>query len=1017
VSDLSGVPSGATVSTSVPAAPNKTVVVMLPRGYSFSEPVAIGASFAGLGANAGAPQTVSTGNPVTLDGSQSTGAISSWLWTQTSGPGYPGTKVIADNSSGAKATFTPTVIGAYTFRLTITGGATSYTTVTVTADSTAAARTQCQDCHLANNVGVQAGVFGKWSSSQHRANFVMCSKCHVGADTGAHPGPGLTSSTLLNVCNGCHIGQSGTVNNHPFAIGTALCVTCHDPHSTVGTAAGITPVHFNNQTGAGYPASYMTSRASCTDCHFDSAENALVRAQWGASGHAATSDAPWTSYDFKTRSGCVQCHTTTGFIAYSTGKVTAAWGDASDKTKEVVTCIACHSDITTGTVRTVTPVRPFADDAYLNRNMGNSNVCMDCHSGRNNGNSIEVQVGVADFTNLPFVAPHYLAAGGSLHGKSGYHFPGQTYAFYSSNSHRGIGMFNASGTGTGGPCIGCHMSSAAPHSYQAAVRDTSGNLTAISSTVCAGCHASSLDLPTLAADQAAFANALSVLKAMLADKGFVYSLNYPYFNSTNWGSDQVGADAMGAAFNYELLLAEPGAYAHNGAYARKLITDSIDSLYNGSVTGSIDSALAHLVQIGAITQAVADSLTAYKATNNCTSCHANTSGSHTKHLSNSVGCVSCHSLTAASNTALIPGTQKHLNGVVDVNLAAGGSYGAGICSAVYCHSNGASTFVNPVWGGGPSDCNFCHPLASLRGAHAAHIGALVPTSYGDTGNYSTANEYRFGCANCHPTAVSSHGDGHIDLTLVPTADGSLRSKNNPSVVIGGIGNTGSGITGNSGSSVVCSAAYCHSNGGVGAALVYVNSPDWYAGHPAGDSCAMCHGNAPATGAHAKHAVSIHSTMVYDENNNPIPAAAAPAVSVHGDPNQATTISCNICHSLTVTSDANDNNSVCASCHSSDPKGTPVLNKTVHLNGSVDVVFQDIKVVSKAQIKPASFGKYSSVWTRSTYKVDAGSFDTAKLSLAQGVYNADKSCSNMACHNGAAPKWSDRLTCISCHSAL
>ena len=52
---------------------------------------------------------------------------------------------------------------------------------------------------------------------------------------------------------------------------------------------------------------------------------------------------------------------------------------------------------------------------------------------------------------------------------------------------------------------------------------------------------------------------------------------------------------MGAAFNYKLFVAEPGAYAHNPEYAKQLIIDSIDAAYNGgTVTGSIDSALADL---------------------------------------------------------------------------------------------------------------------------------------------------------------------------------------------------------------------------------------------------------------------------------------------------------------------------------------------------------------------------------------------------------------------------------------
>ena len=122
----------------------------------------------------------------------------------------------------------------------------------------------------------------------------------------------------------------------------------------------------------------------------------------------------------------MQCHTTTGFIAYSTGKVTAAWGAAFDKTKEVFTCKGCHTDVAAGVVRKVTPVRPFADDTYINRNVGISNLCMDCHSGTNNGMNIMARLGTipsADFSNQEYVVPHYLSAGGTMHGKVGIPFP------------------------------------------------------------------------------------------------------------------------------------------------------------------------------------------------------------------------------------------------------------------------------------------------------------------------------------------------------------------------------------------------------------------------------------------------------------------------------------------------------------------------------------------------------------------------------------------------------------------
>jgi hypothetical protein len=88
-----------------------------------------------------------------------------------------------------------------------------------------------------------------------------------------------------------------------------------------------------------------------------------------------------------------------------------------------------------------------------------------------------------------------------------------------------------------------------------------------------------------------------------------------------------------------------------------------------------------------------------------------------------------------------------------------------------------------------------------------------------------------------------------------------------------------------------------------------------------------------------------------------------------------------------------------------------------LNGSVDVVFKDVKVATQAQIGPASFGKYSTIWSRSTYKVDAGSRDLTKESLRGSAWNVvDKSCAT-ACHNSIPATWNSRLSCVGCHSQL
>ncbi len=978
-----------------------------------------------LTASLGLPsQTTSVGVPLRLTAGASTisprGTVVSYAFAAPSG-GTLTTTTGSANSAGAIATnFSSATAGTYTVTLRLTSGSvTSTDQVTINVQSKQFGASQfCLTCHTGTVVDLYSGSLHATASSGP-----SCQVCHNPGLALAHPGLAVGGQPLTNSCLICHVVP---VPGHPVAIGANPCIHCHNPHSLIATVPDIQGApHYNNITTGAYPASYVTSRATCYDCHIDTPLNATVRGQWAQSGHAATKELPWTALDFKTMPGCEHCHTTTGFIAYSSGKVIAAWGRASDKTKEVLTCIGCHSDVPAGIVRTVTPVKPYVDDTAINHNVGTSNICMDCHVGINNGKSIKS----GNFNNQKFIPPHYLTAAGTLQGNSGYNFPGRLYANYSINSHRNVGMGNNNSTGYNGPCIECHVTAVNKHAYLPVTIDpVTGAITGITTTVCTNCHgADSMTVPVLEGQRLNYINALDILKASLKFRNYSGS-----FSNTNWGSGQSGANAMGAAYNYKLLLAEPGAYAHNTAYAKQLLIDSIDASYNqGTVTGNISSALDALVGAGFISSTAADNLNKYRVAGPCATCHLNNTGKHPIHLSSSLGmgCTDCHHLTAATDTTLVPGTLLHQNGVNDVNLAAGGSYAKGLtpdtgtCSTVYCHSNGALeypagiTYTNPNWATGVSNCSYCHPLNSLKGAHAAHIGALVPVAYGDTSNLSTATEYRFNCGSCHPNSLSSHGDGHIQVTLVAIADGSLRSKNDPLVLVGGVGNSGSGIAGVSGSNVVCSAAYCHSNGGVGAALVYAASPNWY-GTYTGDKCAMCHANAPATGAHAAHGVSIHAGLVADANGVLIPKAAAVGiVAGHGDPAQSTTIGCTTCHSATVTNSVNDKGSLCVSCHGARNQG-PVVNKSIHLNGVVNVAFTDVRIKTKAQIDPVSFDHYSGVWTRTSYKVDNGSYDNAKQSLIQGSWNGvGETCSNIACHNGGTPKWSDKLSCANCHSRL
>jgi predicted CxxxxCH...CXXCH cytochrome family protein len=792
---------------------------------------------------------------------------------------------------------------------------------------------------------------------------------------------------LNNQCISCHSTQSPTiVSDYQASVlhtqsPASTCGSCHTPdapHSAGINAANVDPVNFqvkgDGVTGVALGASF------CIKCH------------------DANIDAAFTASQHKTR---------------------------------LLTCSSCHTKGVHNVDFTTTPVRPFAGDSYLNRDLGISNVCMTCHSGANNGTSIAVKVGVADFDNLPFVAPSEGSAGGTLHGKVGYHFPGQSYAFYSSNTHRGIGIANNSATGSAGPCTACHKTPESGHSFQAAV--TAGG-------VCSNCHGNVLTAADLSQDKADFSNGLDVFKAMLNAKGFAYSEIPPYFSNTDWGPGQAGASTMGSAFNYALLLQEPGAYVHNGAYAKKLIFDSIDYLYNGSVTGNLDSALSYLVARGAIAQGAADGLVSYKAKTGCTVCHsfsAGSSASHATHQAAGVLCSGCHSKTATSATALVPATTVHANGVVNVDFApwAPGSYSggkAGTCSNVSCHSNGLGSAQNMVWGStAPLTCKSCHPV--LGGAHAAHIGNLQDSAafYSYTGNYSTGSMYRFGCSNCHPTDSASHMQGRIALALArdPQA-GTLRNLNDANTANTGINSTGSGITGTSGTSVVCSVVYCHSNG-YQAAPVYAVTPNWYGGHLDNRSagyCASCHGNSPNTTvagspAHSVHVVGIHALNVFSGTLGNLPAGAAGNVG-HGVAAQSSTINCNTCHNGTVISSRNDGGNACSSCHTGQGNYAQIADKSLHINGSVNIAFANMSIVTKAQLRPASFAAYSgSVWTRNggNYKNGAAAFDTSKNALrSAATWDGAGNCSNVACHMGVPVQWSNTNApsyCALCHTAL
>jgi hypothetical protein len=504
---------------------------------------------------------------------------------------------------------------------------------------------------------------------------------------------GSGRSSSFNTCTNCHEllesgGDTEAVAYHDPSVDSAdgnlsriITDTHFDDPATGTTAAGTTV--------EGYVVREASDNA-CRDCHNPHSADNTINQQWARSAHgghiadvkeaaaaaggdvfaAGVTDASgiaWTHYNWDqstgtgNRAACQRCHTATGVSNFLTNPATydpannifshlsnwTAGGGSSQQ--EMLYCWGCHSDskgalrnpgaitenyaavVNAGTGTTGTP----ATVAYPD--ISGSNVCMACHLGREIGQNIKnttdgVGTNAGDLAGmLGFINSHYLTAGATLFNQSGYEYAGLSYDDPAFFAHDGIGTASEPGTGSNGPCVGCHMSSSEKHLFLPVAKDeATGAITAITSTVCVQCHTGQFALTPaeLTEEEELYRAALDALDAALASKGIHFFNVHPYFYNqpngqggafTNWESIYPGLPAtdvnwkntMGAAFNLNLLAHDPGGYTHNRFYAKRLIWDAIDWIDNGVLDGSIEATIDALVTAGSLDATVAAEAKAY----------------------------------------------------------------------------------------------------------------------------------------------------------------------------------------------------------------------------------------------------------------------------------------------------------------------------------------------------------------------------------------------------------------------
>jgi hypothetical protein len=229
-----------------------------------------------------------------------------------------------------------------------------------------------------------------------------------------------------------------------------------------------------------------------------------------------------------------------------------------------------------------------------------SNMCANCHSGRENKASVDARIATGKYA---FRNVHYLPAAGTLAGSDGqvgYEYATKTYAKTWTHSG-GIG------------CTSCHDPKATNHGFKLtqAVYKTAGQCGAT-------CHSSVANFEdikkssrtadydgsgtaeNLKKELAGMAGKLltQILAAAGTNKICYDSHTYPYwFIDTNGNGSCDGTEAsyangykswtpalMKGAFNYQFWIKEPGAWAHNFDYMGQLLFDSIEDL-GGATTG------------------------------------------------------------------------------------------------------------------------------------------------------------------------------------------------------------------------------------------------------------------------------------------------------------------------------------------------------------------------------------------------------------------------------------------------
>ncbi|WP_245307852.1 polyheme membrane-associated cytochrome C [Hoeflea sp. IMCC20628] len=286
---------------------------------------------------------------------------------------------------------------------------------------------------------------------------------------------------------------------------------------------------------------------------------------------------------------CATCHSGPGLMDFLGADGTMAGKvDGPAPIESPIDCVTCHNQAATDLEQITLPSGEVATET------SSAAICMVCHQGRESSDSVNAAIagGEDDTVNgdLGFLNVHYRAAAATLMGGSvrgGYQYEGKTYA----DRFVHVPDFNT--------CTTCHD----PHTTKVVAIDQ-----------CVACHKGAetvRDIRITPADidgdgdvKEGIRAEISTLHEKLGEAILLYAADvtgapvvydshaYPYFFNDLNGNGASDADEakypnryqswtprlLRAAYNYQFLAKDPGAYAHNPRYAIQLAYDSLEDL-------------------------------------------------------------------------------------------------------------------------------------------------------------------------------------------------------------------------------------------------------------------------------------------------------------------------------------------------------------------------------------------------------------------------------------------------------